>query len=298
MSVLVMGLALALAASAAQGAGFLAQHIDAAERPAVTLRHPWRTLVSMLSSGWWRIGLLFAGTGFMLHLGALALAPISLVQAFVAGGLALTAPMAALVFHHKLTSAERRAIPLMALSLAGLSLGIAGTTAGHIAFDETRLAAYLGALGIGAMVLSVVFQGRLRQPALAAGLLYAVLDSATKGLADVTRQGGTAAALDSPFLLAAIAAGIAAFFCFQRALQLNRPLTAIAVMEAGATGGGVLAGFIAFGDPLGATPALDVLHLAAFIGVGVAAWILAPAQARVAERVEVAQPSHPSSVAA
>ena len=60
--------------------------------------------------------------------------------------------------------------------------------------------------------------------------------------------------LRSPFLVAAILSGTAAFFCFQRALQTNRPLTAIAVMEAGAVAGGVLAGFIAFGDSLGGEP--------------------------------------------
>jgi hypothetical protein len=62
---------------------------------------------------------------------------------------------------------------------------------------------------------------------------------------------------------------------------------------------------VAFGDPLGATPAIDVLHLAAFIGVGIAAWILAPAQVRLAEPAEatrssgapVAAPTTPEAVA-
>ncbi|HEX3295128.1 MAG TPA: hypothetical protein VHR38_15470 [Solirubrobacterales bacterium] len=62
---------------------------------------------------------------------------------------------------------------------------------------------------------------------------------------------------------------------------------------------------MAFGDPLGATPAIDVLHLAAFIGVGIAAWILAPAQVRLAEPAEatrssgapVAAPTTPEAVA-
>ena len=93
MPVVLTGLAFALAASVAQGTGFLAQHLTAAERPPVSLRRPLRTLVSMLRSSSWRMGLLFASTGFLLHLGALALAPISLVQAFVAGGLALVVPI-------------------------------------------------------------------------------------------------------------------------------------------------------------------------------------------------------------
>jgi hypothetical protein len=38
---------------------------------------------------------------------------------------------------------------------------------------------------------------------------------------------------------------------------------------------------IVFGDPLGHRPALILLHAAAFVAVGVAAWLLAPSQAAV-----------------
>ena len=284
MPAVLIGLGLALSAALAQGGGYLCQHLNAAERPPVSARRPIRTLASMLRSPWWRVGLVLGATGFVLHLAALALAPISLVQAFVAGGLALVVPLAARVFHHRLTRAERRAVPLMAASLAVLALGISDP-ARHLQFDAARLGLYLGGLMLVAAVLAGAVEGRLRHPALglSAGLFYGALDASTKALADLARTGGASAVLGSPFLLVAAAAGIAAFFCFQRALQTNRPLTAIAVMEAGATGGGVMAGFIAFGDSLGTTPAVDLLHLAAFIGVGVAAWTLAPAQTRLAD---------------
>jgi multidrug transporter EmrE-like cation transporter len=283
MTAVLIGLALALAAAVSQSGGFLCQHLSADRRPPVTVRRPIRTLRAMLSSGWWRIGLLLAGLGFALHLSALALAPISLVQAFVAGGLALAVPLAARVFRHDLTTAERRAVLVMAACLAALALGIPDPTR-HLHFDASALWVYLVVLALLGGLLAGAVQGPLRHPALglAAGLFYAVLDSSTKGLTDIARADGVTAVLSSPFLIAAAAGAIAAFFCFQRALQTNRPLTAIAVMEAGATTGGVMAGFVAFGDSLGATPAIGALHLAAFIGVGIAAWSLAPAQARLA----------------
>ena len=239
----------------------------------MSARRPLRTLSSMLRSPWWRVGLLLGATGFVLHLSALALAPISLVQAFVAGGLALVAPLAARAFHHHLTRAERRAVPLMAASLAALALGISDPTR-HLHFDAASLWLYLAALMLVATLLATAVEGRFRHPALglAAGLFYGALDSSTKGLADLFRSDGPAAVIRSPLLLVAVAAGVTAFFCFQRALQTNRPLTAIAVMEAGATGGGVMAGFIAFGDSLGTAPGIELLHLAAFVGVGIAAW--------------------------
>ena len=284
MPAVLLGLGLALLASLSQGAGYLCQHLDAADRPAVSARRWRRTLGSMLRSPWWRVGLLLGATGFLLHLSALALAPISLVQAFVAGGLALTVPMAARVFRHELTRTERRAVPLMAGSLAALAIGLSDTTR-HLHFDGTALGLYVTALIAAATLLAVAVGGRLRNPALglAAGLFYGALDGSTKGLTDLGRSGGASSVLSSPLLIVAVLSGIAAFFCFQRALQTNRPLTAIAVMEAGATGGGVLAGFVAFGDSLGSSPAIGLLHLAAFVGVGVAAWSLAPAQARLVD---------------
>lgn len=288
MSGVLLGLGLALLASLSQGAGYLCQHLNADQRPPVSARRLRRTLGSMLSSPWWRVGLLLGAAGFLLHLSALALAPISLVQAFVAGGLAFTVPMAAHVFRHHLTPTERRAVPLMAASLALLALGISDTTR-HLHFDSAALGLYVAVLMAAATLLATAVDGHLRHPALglSAGLFYGALDSATKGLTDLGRTGGAGSVLSSPFLLVAVISGIAAFFCFQRALQTNRPLTAIAVMEAGATGGGVLAGFLAFGDSLGATPAVGLLHLAAFVGVGVAAWRLAPAQTRLVDSTGV-----------
>ena len=288
MPIVLAGLALAVSASVAQGAGYLCQHVRAAERPPVSLRSPVRTLASMLGSGWWRVGLLFAVTGFLLHLVALAVAPISLVQAFVAGGLALVAPLAARVFHHRLTRAERRAVPLMAVSLAALSLGIANPPR-PLAFDPVSLGLYLAVLLVAAL-LSPRFR-----PSSAAGARSGSLLRGAGQLDEGARRPGPAGRAGRRPRLAIPDRGglqaIAAFFCFQRALQLNRPLAAIAVMEAGATGGGVLAGFIAFGDPLGASSFLDIVHLAAFAGVGVAAWILAPAQVRLAQPVAAMTPS-------
>src|SRR4029078_3958319 len=117
--------------------------------------------------------------------------PISLVQAFVAGGLAFTVPMAARVFRHHLTRTERRRVPLMAASLAALALGISDTTR-HLHFDSAVLGVYVGGLMVAAALLATAVDGRFRHPALglAAGLFYGALDSATKGLTDLGRTGG------------------------------------------------------------------------------------------------------------
>jgi hypothetical protein len=42
----------------------------------------------------------------------------------------------------------------------------------------------------------------------------------------------------------------------------------------------IAGGLVAYREPLGATPALAVVHAAAFLLVAVAAWLLAPAQVK------------------
>ena len=87
----------------------------------------------------------------------------------------------------------------------------------------------------------------------------------------------------SPWLPAAVLATGGAFFCFQRALQTGRALPVIALMTATTNLVSILGGLVVLAEPLGRTPALTALHVCAFVLMGVAAWLLAPAQAALAE---------------
>jgi hypothetical protein len=84
-----LGLILALATALASIVGFLYKHRGAVESPNVDWKRPlWSSLV-LFRSRWYTLGVLIAVGGWGLHVGALALAPISLVQATIAGGLVL-----------------------------------------------------------------------------------------------------------------------------------------------------------------------------------------------------------------
>jgi hypothetical protein len=52
-------------------------------------------------------------------------------------------------------------------------------------------------------------------------------------------------------------------------------------MTAATNVGSIAGAFVVFGDPLGRTPTLAAIHALAFALVLVAAWLLAPAQARL-----------------
>jgi hypothetical protein len=95
MSALAVGLGLALLASLALNGSYLVQHAGSRGAPAVTALHPLATWRGLLASRVWTAGLVLGLAGWALHVGALAKAPLSLVQPFTVGGIALAVPVAA-----------------------------------------------------------------------------------------------------------------------------------------------------------------------------------------------------------
>lgn len=280
MSTLAVGLLLALVASVALNAAYLLQHAGSTTAADIDPRHPVATFVSLLRSPLWAVGALVGMTGWALHVAALSRAPLSLVQAFVAGGLALAAPMAAFGLRHRLQPAERTGVALMVVALLGLAAGLHGEGR-HASYSAGALAVYAAILGVGAALLCVFLRDHRRAAALglAGGLLYGIADLAIKALTGEHHLGAVAS---SPWLVVAGVATLCAFFAFQRGLQAGRPITVIALMTAGTNVAAIIGGLLVFSDPLGRTPALGALHAAAFVLVAVAAWWLAPSQASLA----------------
>jgi hypothetical protein len=282
VSGLAAGILLAIAASIALNGSYLLQHAGAEGAAAVNPWRPLATLRSLLRSPLWAVGAVVGMTGWALHIGALAHAPISIVQAFVAGGIALTVPMAAIGRRHRAGRAERRGTALIVAGLVLLAIGLhdPGSAAG---FSPVALAGYVTALALLAAVLAACVSGGRRAAALGAagGALYGAADLATKALTIVHHEHGAGGVLASPWTAVAIAASCGAFFAFQRGLQSGRPVTVIALMTAATNLTSIGGGFVVFADPLGRTPVLAAVHVVAFALIGVAAWLLAPSQAVV-----------------
>ena len=280
MNTTSIGVLLAISAAIALNASYLMQHAGSSTLTAIDPRKPIATFGSLLRSPIWVVGGAVGLTGWALHLGAMREAPLSVVQAFVAGGLALTAPMAAVGLRRRPAPGEVRAIALMVLALILLSIGLAGSP--HASFAPGALAAALVLLVAGATALAGLAKG-VRRPlalGLAGGLLYGAADMSLKA---VTGLSGVAAVAHSPWLYAGLACTVAAFFAFQRGLQSARPVAVIALMTAATNVSSIAGAFVVFGDPLGSTPLLAATHAVAFVLVIVAAWRLAPAQAQLVD---------------
>ena len=179
----VAGRLLALASSAALNWGYLAQHAAASSLPPLTLRHPLRSLWSLFSNLRWTIGF-FAGIGgWVLYVAALALAPLSLVQACSAAGIGL---LALLVNRGQAAGLHRREWLAVWVSMAGLVLlGVSlvgGSAAGHVTSwlpVAVWIAISLAVAGIAAGPGSAMLASGAGL-GIAAGVLYAAGDVGTK----------------------------------------------------------------------------------------------------------------------
>ena len=278
MSHLLVGLSLALVGSVALNASYLIQHAGSVDAPTIAFRHPMRTFAALLRSRLWLVGGVVGITGWAISIAALTQAPLSLVQAFLIGGIALLAPVAVRVLGHHLTLRELAGIALVLFALFVLLVG-RGAVGVHSQFHNAALGIYLtGSVCAGACLL-LLRQRRTQMLAAAGGILYGAADVSIKALTGLASHHGLTAALASPWLIATIVASIGAFFCFQRALQSGKPLPVIALMTAGNNIVSIIGGLVVFGDPLGHRPAMVLAHVAAFVLIVVAAWLLAPAQA-------------------
>src|SRR5919112_1406308 len=95
---LQLGILLALLCAFASNLAFLYKHRGACTACSVDIRHPLRTAVSLWSQKWFAIGMLVGGGAWLLHVAAISIAPLSVVQAVLSGGVVLLAVMAERLF--------------------------------------------------------------------------------------------------------------------------------------------------------------------------------------------------------
>jgi multidrug transporter EmrE-like cation transporter len=117
-----VGLICALLSALGTNLAFLFKHRGAVAAPDVDMRHPLRSAVDLFRSKWWSLGWAVAAVAFALHVAALTLAPISIGQAVLAGGLVFLAVLAERFFGFELGRRQWIGIGLVAVSLTLLTL--------------------------------------------------------------------------------------------------------------------------------------------------------------------------------
>lgn len=272
--------------------GFLYKHRGAVASPPVDMRRPVRSSLALFRSGWYTLGIVIAMAGWGLHVGALALAPISLVQATIAGGLVLLTVTADRIFAHHVTRREWIGVALAALGLAFLAATLEGTGGGaHSDYEPARLASFLAIVAGGAIAVWRLAGGGRREGILlgaSAGLFWAASDTAIKALSSELGDAGAVAILASPLAALIALASAVGLIVSARSLQVGKAVPVIAITSVAANALTIAAGPLVFEEPFPQTPGGVALRLAAFaLVIGAAA--LTPAPLHAGERLDDAE---------
>jgi hypothetical protein len=258
------GLALALASAGAINWGFFIQHEAASRLPPLTIRRPLRSLWSLFRNARWTAGFFLGIGGWTLYVAALALAPLSLVQAASAGGIGVLALLTG-----TRVPRERAGV---GLSIAGLVLlGVSlGGGAGSSGAGSIEAAALWLACSAAAAAVAAFPGARLLAPGAglgaAAGILYAAGDVGTKAAV----HGGPRLA----FVPALLACHGLAFVALQLGFQRGGPLATAGVATLLTNLLPIAAGLAIFGEPLPGG-LLGAVRLLAFVLVVLGASALA-----------------------
>jgi hypothetical protein len=248
-----IGLLLALATAFASIVGFLYKHRGAVESPPVELARPVRTSLALFRSRWYLLGLAVAMGSWGLHVAALSLAPISLVQCVIAGGLVMLTVVADRLFGLTITVREWIGVAAMAAGLAVLAatVGSVGESA-HADHGTLTLTLYVAVAAVVAAWCAVLARARpawgAALLAVAAGVVWGGSDVCIKALSD-RLDDGALAVLTSPLALVVLAASLVGLTLSARSLQVGRAVTVIALTSTAANVVTIAAGPIVFGEP-------------------------------------------------
>ena len=277
---LAAGLCLAIASACALNWGFFVQHGVASSLPPLQLRHPLRALRALFGNLRWLLGYLVGIGGWGLYIAALALAPLSIVQAASGGGIGV---LAFLVYR-----ARRKRLPfrdasgvvaaMIGLVLLGASLIHNPSSPRSVAASGVYvwIAVSLGFVGV------LVARGARAGAALgaAAGILYATGDIATKA-AFSTSYG-------VEFVVVLLICHGLGFVALQRGFQVGGALQTAGISTMLTNSLPILAGIVVFRE--GLPGVLGVVRAASFVLVLGAAVVLAraPGESEPSPQVQIA----------
>ena len=275
-----LGILLALLCALATNLGFLLKHRGACAAPDVDWRHPLKSAAGLFRSKWFALGMLVAAGAWLLHVAALTLAPLSLVQAVISGGLVFLTVLAERCFGFRVGPRQWIGVALTAVGLVLLTATLPSTGGAHSSYSVAGMIAFESALlALGTLL---VLSPRLRAHehhgvllGVAAGILFGVSDVAIKALTGTVGDSGVLGLL-SPWVVVTLIASVIAFYASARGLQKGDAVPVITLTSVAANVSAISGGILVFGDPMPSDMAGIVLQTFAFVLVVVAAALTPP----------------------
>src|SRR5512142_2810247 len=261
-----IGLTVAFASALVTNTAYALAHDAAAALPPLSPRRPVESVRLLLGDRRWLIAFGAETAGWLMYVAALRLAPLSLVQAVAASGVAVLAFATARGHPSRLARREQLAVVLAVAGLTLLALSLVDTTESDQHPPVIGVIVWLAACGGGAALL-IATPTRLARAAslgLAAGLLFADGDISAK----LVGYGGRwLVALAT--LIVAYAVGTSVL---QWAYQRGDALTAAGMATMATNAVPIAAGFVLFGEtlPRGMRAVLQVAAFGCLVASAVA----------------------------
>jgi drug/metabolite transporter (DMT)-like permease len=272
-----IGIALALVAALITNLASLLKHRGCHRAEPVRFRQPLRSARTLAGSRWFAAGWGLAAVGWLIHVAALSMAPISIVQAVLAGGAVTLAVISQRVFGDPVERQQWLALVLGGAGLALLAVTVPQLRGSHSDFSAAALLGFEGGLALLASGLALGH----RSPRLAArrGVLLAVLAGVLFAFAGVAIKGlfgasGVSLAVIAPWIALTVLCGALAQYAAVAALQGGQAIETIGLMGLVANATQIAGGVLVFGDPLSADPLGVALQATAFALVCTSALLL------------------------
>ncbi|HXR30653.1 MAG TPA: hypothetical protein VN752_05895 [Solirubrobacterales bacterium] len=273
-----IGIGLAVAAALLTNLASLFKHRGCHHAEPVSIRKPLRSARGLAASPWFVAGWGIAAVAWLVHIAALSMAPISIVQAVLAGGAVTLAVMAQRLFGDPVERRQWGALLLGGTGLALLVLTVPNFSGEHSGFTVGGMLGFEGGLALLAAGLAL---GHHRSERLAgydrivlaaiAGTLFALAGIAIKGL---TGAGDVSVVVLAPWILLTLAAGLGAQYAAAAALQRGGAIETIGLIGLVANAAQIIGGVLVFGDPLSSDPLGLALQASAFAMVCASALLI------------------------
>lgn len=277
---LQLGILLALFCAVAANLGNFFKHRGCQTVVAVDIRHPLRTARQLWASKWFAIGMSVGGFAWILHVAAISMAPLSVVQVVLAGGVVLIAVMADRMFGFEVQKRQWWGLGLTAVGLGMLAIVMPVQHGAGSGFSVAPMVAFeAGLFGIGGLLIMGPRAGAPAEHhgvmlAAAAGILFGVCNVAVKALTGIIGIDGPMGIL-CPWLFVAVIASFIAFYASARSFQDGDAVVVIAITGTATNIASIAGGVLVFGDPMPGDTLGIVVQAMAFIMVIVAS-VLTP----------------------
>ena len=288
MPLLWIGLGLAFVGAVVTNMAYSLEHDAAAALPRLSPRRPLRVVDFLIHDTRWLKAFGAETAGWLMYVAALKLAPLALVQAVTASGVAVLAFATARGHPSRLARREQAAVVLALAGLLLLGMSLFGREPSEHHPPVFGIVIWLAVCGAAAilLILQPTRFGRAATLGLAAGLLFADGDTSAK----LIGFGGLWLLALVP-LIVAYGTGTSVL---QTAYQRGDALTAAGTATMVTNAVPIVAGFVLFGErlPSGGLAVLQVLAFGCLVLSAVAlGHQQVPQQAAAPQQAQASQPA-------